>query len=145
MDTFLRDLRHAVRNLLRTPGFALLAMFAGLALLLAAIGSYGVLSYTVTERRREIGIRMALGADRASVLQMVLGQGMRLTAGVAIGLAVAFSLNRLLTSLLFGVAPFDPLTLVSVVGLMAAVAFVACYLPALGATRVDPMIVLRED
>jgi putative ABC transport system permease protein len=124
----------------------LLAMFAGLALLLAAIGSYGVLSYMVTERRREIGIRMALGADRSSVLQMVLGQGMRLTVtGAAIGLAVAFSLNRLLASLLFGVAPFDPLTLVSVAGLMAAVALVACYLPALGATRVDPMIVLRED
>ena len=87
----------------------LLGMFAGLALLLAAIGSYGVLAYMVTERRREIGIRMALGADRASVLQMVLGQGLRLTvAGVAIGLAVAVAVNRLLASLLYGVAPIRP-------------------------------------
>ena len=124
----------------------LLAMFAALALLLAAIGSYGVLSYMVTERRREIGIRMALGADRSSVLQMVLGQGLRLTvAGVTIGLAVAFAVNRLLASLLFGVAPFDPTTMAVVVGLMAAVALVACYLPAHGATRVDPMIVLRDE
>jgi predicted permease len=124
----------------------LLGMFAVLALLLAAIGSYGVLSYMVTERRREIGIRMALGADRSSVLQMVLGQGLRLTvAGVAIGLAVALAVNRLLASLLFGVAPFDPLTMAAVVGLMGTVALVACYLPARGATRVDPMIVLRED
>jgi len=100
----------------------------------------------VTERRREIGIRMALGADRSSVLQMVLGQGLRLTvAGVAIGLAVALAVNRLLASLLFGVAPFDPLTMAAVVGLMGTVALVACYLPARGATRVDPMIVLRED
>jgi predicted permease len=124
----------------------LLGMFAGLALLLASIGSYGVLAYIVTERRREIGIRMALGADRSSVLQMVLGQGLRLTiAGVAIGLAVALAVNRLLASLLFGVAPFDPVTMMAVVALMAGVAAVACYVPAHGATRVDPIIVLREE
>jgi predicted permease len=124
----------------------LLGIFAGLAILLAAIGSYGVLSYMVTERRREIGIRMALGADRASVMRMVLSQGLRLTlAGVAAGLAAAFALNRVLASLLFGVRPSDPLTIMSVIALIGTVALVACYLPARLATRVDPMIVLREE
>ena len=124
----------------------LLGIFAGLAILLAAIGSYGVLSYMVTERRREIGIRMALGADRSSVLRMVLRQGLVLTAlGIAGGLAVAFAMNRVLASLLFGVRPSDPATMAAVVALIATVAFVACYLPARLATRVDPMIVLRED
>jgi len=124
----------------------LLGIFAALALLLAAIGSYGVLAYMVTERRREIGIRMALGADRGLVLQMVLGQGLRLTVlGVVIGLAAALVVNRVLSSLLFGVAPFDPATIGVVLALMTTVALVACYLPARGATHVDPMIVLRED
>jgi predicted permease len=124
----------------------LLGLFAGLALLLAAIGSYGVLSYMVTERRREIGIRMALGADRSSVLRMVLSQGLRLTLiGVGIGLAAAFGMNRVLASLLFGVKPSDPLTIATVVTLIGAVALIACYLPARVATRVDPMIVLREE
>jgi len=100
----------------------------------------------VTERRREIGIRMALGADRASVLQMILSQGLRLTtAGVVGGLAMAFALNRALTSLLFGVTPSDPTTIVAVVVLISVVALVACYAPAYSATRVDPMIVLREE
>src|SRR5262252_7860965 len=124
----------------------LLAIFAGLALLLAAIGSYGVLAYMVTERRREIGIRMALGANRASVLRMILGQGLRLTLfGVLAGLTAAFALNRLISSLLFGVKPTDPATIGGVVTLILGVAVVACYLPARGATRVDPMIVLREE
>jgi len=105
-----------------------------------------VLSYMVTERRREIGIRMALGADRSSVLRMVLSQGLRLTLiGVVIGLAAAFGMNRVLASLLFGVTPSDPLTIAGVVTLIGAVALVACYVPARFATRVDPMIVLREE
>jgi ABC-type antimicrobial peptide transport system permease subunit len=100
----------------------------------------------VTERRREIGIRMALGADRSSVLRMVLSQGLRLTLiGVVIGLAAAFGMNRVLASLLFGVKPTDPVTIAVVVTLIGAVALVACYLPARFATRVDPMIVLREE
>ena len=124
----------------------LLGIFAGLAILLAAIGSYGVLSYMVAERRREIGIRMALGANRASVMRMVLSQGLRLTlVGVIAGLAAAFAMNRVLVSLLFGVRPSDPATIVSVVALIGTVALVACYIPARVATRVDPMIVLREE
>jgi predicted permease len=124
----------------------LLGIFAGLAILLAAIGSYGVLSYMVTERRREIGIRMALGADRGSVMRMVLSQGLRLTLiGVVAGLAAAFAMNRVLASLLFGVRPSDPATIAAVVTLIGAVALVACYIPARVATRVDPMIVLREE
>jgi putative ABC transport system permease protein len=124
----------------------LLAIFAGLAMVLAAIGSYGVLAYMVAERRREIGIRMALGADRRSVLRLVLAQGLGLTvAGVAGGLAIAFAMNRVLASLLFGVRPSDPATIAGVVVLMTGVALMACYLPARSATRVDPMIVLREE
>jgi len=123
----------------------LLGIFAGLALLLAAIGSYGVLAYMVAERRREIGIRMALGADRGSVMRMVLSQGLGLTlVGVVGGLALAFLMNRVLASLLFGVRPTDPATIGAVVTLIGAVATIACYLPARLATRVDPMIVLRE-
>jgi predicted permease len=124
----------------------LLTLFAALAVALAAIGSYGVLSYMVTERRREIGIRMALGAGRERVMRMVLSQGLRLTsAGVVGGLAIAFVMNRLLATLLFGVGPSDPVTITAVVALMTAVAIVGCYLPARFATRVDPMMVLRED
>ena len=124
----------------------LLGIFAGLALLLAAIGSYGVLAYMVTERRREIGIRMALGADRSSVLRMVFRQGLSLAAaGVVIGLAASVAMNRVLTSMLFGVKSTDPVTMGVVVGLITVVALMACYLPARSAMRVDPMIVLRED
>jgi putative ABC transport system permease protein len=124
----------------------LIGIFAGLAILLAAIGSYGVLAYMVAERRREIGIRMALGADRRSVLRMVLSQGLGLTlAGVAGGLAVAFTMNHVLASLLFGVRPSDPVTIGGVIALIAGVALVACYMPARSATRVDPMIVLRDE
>ncbi len=124
----------------------LLGVFSALALTLAAIGTYGVLSYMVTERQREIGIRMALGAGRSVVLRMVLSQGFALTlVGLAAGLALALTMNRLLTTLLFGVAPTDPVTIAAVVTLIAGVSMVGCYLPARRATRVDPMIVLRDD
>jgi ABC-type antimicrobial peptide transport system permease subunit len=124
----------------------LLGGFAGLALLLAAIGTYGVLSYMVAERRREIGIRMALGADQGSVLTQVMTQGLTLTTiGVVAGLAGAFALNRLIVSLLFGVQPTDMTTIVAVVATITLVAAIACWLPAWRASRVDPNVVLRDD
>jgi predicted permease len=124
----------------------LLGTFAGLALLLAAVGTYGILAYTVTERKKEIGIHMALGATRSNVMNRILGQGLRLTAvGLVVGLAAAFGLTRLLQAQLFNVQPTDPLTMVSVAAFITMVALVACYIPAARATRVDPMVVLREE
>jgi putative ABC transport system permease protein len=124
----------------------LLGGFAGLALLLAAIGTYGVLAFMVAERRREIGIRMALGADQGSVLTHVMKQGLLLTGvGLVVGLAGALGLNRLMASLLFGVQPSDPATIGTVVATIAIVASIACWLPAWRAARVDPNIVLRDD
>lgn len=124
----------------------LLGIFAALALLLAAIGTYGILSYAVTERRQEIGIRMALGASRGSVLGIVLKHGLTLAAiGLAIGLAASLWLTRLLRAQLFDVRPADPMTMAAVALFIAAVAIVACLVPARRATLVDPMIVLRQD
>jgi len=125
---------------------ALLGIFAGLALALAAIGTYGILSYSVTERTKEIGIHMALGATRGSVLGMILGQGMRLTTvGLLAGLASSFALTRLLQAQLFNVKPTDPATLTAVAAFIAMVALVACYVPAQRATRVDPIVTLRDE
>jgi ABC-type antimicrobial peptide transport system permease subunit len=124
----------------------LLLIAAGLALALAAIGTYGVLSYSVSQRRKEIGIHMAMGATRQRVLGMVLGQGMVLAvAGLVVGVGSSFLLTRFLQSQLFNVRPSDPATLVAVVVFIATVALVACYLPARRATRVDPMVVLRDE
>src|SRR5262245_6389897 len=124
----------------------LLGVFAGLALVLAAIGTYGILSYSVTERRREIGIHMALGASRTTVLGMILAQGMRLTiAGLLGGLVAAVGLTRLLQSQLFNIKPSDPSTIAAVSIFIALVALAACYIPASRATRVDPMVGLRDE
>jgi putative ABC transport system permease protein len=124
----------------------LLGAFAGLGLLLAAIGTYGVLSYMVAERRREIGIRMALGADRASVLAQVMTQGLMLTAvGVVAGIAAASALNRVIASLLFGVQPTDATTMTAVVATIMVVAAIACGLPAWRASRLAPNVVLRYE
>jgi predicted permease len=144
----LRDMDEVYDESIRRPRLLaqLLGGFAGLALVLAAIGTYGVLSHMVAERRREIGIRMALGADQRSVLAQVMKQGLVLTTiGVVGGLAGALALNRLITSLLYGVRPTDPATMAAVVATITLVAAVACWLPAWRASRVNPIVVLRDD
>jgi putative ABC transport system permease protein len=124
----------------------LLASFAGLALLLAAIGIFGVMSYSVAQRTHEIGIRVALGAQRDQVLRLVVGQGLLLALiGTAAGLAGAFALTRYLKTLLFNVSPTDWLTFTAVPIVLCAVALAACYLPARRAMRVDPMQALRYE
>lgn len=141
MEEVFRDSVRRSRMLMQ-----LFAGFAGLALALAAIGTYGVLSYMVTQHRREIGIRMALGAERALVLRGVMGQGLKLTcAGLAAGLAAVLALTRLMETLLFEIRPNDPATLVTVAALITAVAAAASFVPAFRATRVDPIVALKEE
>jgi ABC-type antimicrobial peptide transport system permease subunit len=124
----------------------MLAAAGSMALFLGIVGLYGVIAYSVAQRRREIGIRMALGAGKSAVLKMVVSQGIKLALiGVAIGLAGALGLTRFLSGLLYGVKPGDPLTLVAVSALLMAVAFLASYIPARQAAKVDPLVALRHD
>jgi putative ABC transport system permease protein len=133
----------AANNKLRT---LLLAMFAALAVLLSALGIYGVLSYTVAQRTHEIGIRSALGATSGTLLRLVLGGGMKLTlAGLVLGVAGSLALTQVLSSLLFGVSARDPLTMLGAAALLTAVAFLACYVPARRAAKLDPLSALRCD
>ena len=125
---------------------SLLSGFAGVALFLAALGIYGVLAYFVSQRRRELGIRLALGAPPARLFSMVVRQGMRpVFAGVLVGLAGAYAAAGLMTTLLFGVEPLDPATYALTAAILAAVSLGACAVPAARAARVDPLVALRED
>jgi putative ABC transport system permease protein len=124
----------------------LLGLFAAIALLLAAVGIYGVMSYSVEQRTREIGIRAALGASRRDTLNLVLLQALRMTlAGIAAGVAASFGLTRLLSAQLFGVKPADPLTFTAVPLILLVVALAAACIPALRASRVDPLVALRHE
>jgi putative ABC transport system permease protein len=127
-------------------GSQILGLFGVIGLALAAIGLYGLLAFAVAERTREIGIRMALGGARGDILRLVLGRGLTLTlTGLALGVALAAALSRLLASLLIGVDPWDPVTFAGVAGLLAAVAVLACALPARRAAHVDPIVALRSE
>jgi putative ABC transport system permease protein len=124
----------------------LLGLFAGVALILTAVGLYGVIAYSVAQNTQQIGIRVALGAQTTDVFRMIVGQGTRLTVvGVLIGLAAAYGLTRLMSSLLYGVAATDPWTFAGVAALLMLVAMLACYLPARRATRIDPVVALRYE
>jgi putative ABC transport system permease protein len=130
----------------RRLSMTLLAAFAALALALSCIGLYGVLSYLAGERTREIGVRIALGADRRDIQRLILGQGVKMAfAGVTVGIFLALGLTHLMSSQLFGISPRDPLTFAGVALILLLVALGACYLPARRAMGVDPMVALRHE
>jgi putative ABC transport system permease protein len=146
--TDVASMSDAIQGTVAQPRFqtVLLAMFGSLALILASVGIYGVISYSVAQRTHEIGIRMSLGAQRKDVLQLVLSEGVRLAlAGAAIGVVAALGLTRLMGRLLYGVSATDPFTFAAVAVVLMFVALIACYIPARRAMRVDPMIALRYE
>src|SRR5882724_1894901 len=146
--THLQTMDQVFGDSVAQPRFSMLVvgLFAALALVLASVGIYGVMAYSVSRRAHEIGVRMALGARTGQVLKLVLKEGMTLTLmGIAVGLFGAFALTRLIATLLFGVSAKDPFTFISVAALLAAVALVACYIPARRATKVDPLVALRYE
>jgi predicted permease len=143
-----RPMQEIVANSISRQRFTmlLLSVFSVLALVLSAIGIYGVISYLAGQRTHEIGVRVALGASSSDVLRMVLGEGMKITlVGVGIGLAAALGLTRLITKMIYGVGANDPITFAGVAILLISVALLACYIPARRAMRVDPMIALRYE
>jgi putative ABC transport system permease protein len=141
MNQFLKE-----ASFRRSFNALLLGVFAGVALVLASIGIYGVMRYAVTQRTREVGIRIALGAQPRDVLRVIMGRGLTLTlVGVCMGAAGAFALTRLMANLLFGVSASDPLTFVTISIILAGVALGACFIPARRALKVDPMIALRHE
>ncbi|MEW6735502.1 MAG: FtsX-like permease family protein, partial [Acidobacteriota bacterium] len=144
----IRVMSEVINQALWAPrmGASLLAIFGLIALILAMVGIYGVLAYSVSQRTHEIGIRMALGAQQQDVVKMVLKHGLQLILiGVGIGLAIGIIFTRLITSLLYGISAIDPVTFLGTPVLLAIVALVASYIPARRAARVDPMIALRHD
>ncbi len=146
--TGIRTMEENVSKSIAEPRFrtVLLAIFAGIALALAAVGIFGVMSYSVAQRTREMGLRIALGASRNRVLQLVLTHGLRLTAvGIVIGFTATFFLTHYVSSMLFNVPPYDPITLVGVVTALVVISLFACYVPARRATLVDPIVALREE
>jgi putative ABC transport system permease protein len=139
---------HYLDRFIAQPRFnmVLLAVFGGLALMLASVGVYGVISYWVTQRTHEIGLRIALGAQSAEVQRMVLWHSLRLAIlGIAIGVAAAFAATRALRGLIFGVSTHDPLTFIAFAFLLAGIGLLASYLPARRATRIDPIVALRYE
>jgi len=141
-------MNEAIAGSLSSRRFAmvLLDSFAVLALLMASLGLYGVISYLVERRTQELGIRIALGAQRSNVLRLVLGDGLKMAAGgVAIGLLAAFGLTRLLARMVYGVTTTDPITFGTIALVLIVVALLACYLPARRATKVDPLVALRYE
>jgi putative ABC transport system permease protein len=146
MEHLGRDLRDALRSARKSPGFAVLSSFAALALALAVIGLYGVLSHAVAQRTSELGVRLALGATPGHLLRLVLGDGLRLTiVGFVIGALVGAAGARAMSHLLFGVQDFDPATFAGAAALLVGVALIASFVPARRASRVDPMVALRSE
>jgi putative ABC transport system permease protein len=146
--TAIRPLEHWIADSTSSRRFQtlLLAAFAGLALVLAAVGIYGVLAFSVNQRTREIGVCVAFGAQNSEILGLVIRHGMLLTmVGILIGLAGAVAMARLMSTLLFQIAPFDPVTFAAVALILTAVSFAACLLPARRAAKIDPMEALRHE
>jgi putative ABC transport system permease protein len=143
-----KTLERVVSDSIAQPRFnmVLLGIFAGLALILASVGIYGVMSYSVTQRTQELGVRIALGAQRRDIFSLVLKQGIILALiGVGIGLAAAIGLSKVVASVLYGISATDPVTFISVAVIMIAVAVVACFFPARKATKVDPLTAMRYE
>jgi putative ABC transport system permease protein len=144
----IRTMQQVVETSFKQSGFVLtiLGIFAVLALLLSALGIYGVMSYLVSQRTSEIGIRMALGANRSDVLKLILKHGLLLaTVGVLIGVVASFALTRMMSDLLYGVSPTDPATFIVIPFVLIIVAFLSSFLPARSASRVDPIVALKYE